>query len=234
MQVDLAGEELSESKLTAGTLLLYDRDGNPLSKNLLTFDTENIEVTVPILKKATLPLKLEFAGLPEGLDSSIFKYTLAHPSINIAGPGAKIDNMSELIIGYLNIPKEFRLGGEYTFDVNLEKGFLNLDNITKVTVSFDTSALAAKTLTVNDIRLINAPQNYNVKIETARLYDVTIIGPKDEIATLTSSSVVAQINAGDLDAERGQQTVPVSILVPGSKTMFAVGEYTALVSVSAK
>lgn len=234
VQVDLAGEELSESKLTAGNLLIYDRDGNPLSKNLLTFDTENIEVTVPILKKATLPLKLEFAGLPEGLDSSIFKYTLSHPSINVAGPGAKVDNMSELVVGYLNIPKEFRLGGEYTFDVNLEKGFLNLDNITKVTVSFDTSALASKTLTVNDIRLINAPQNYNVSVETARLYDVTIIGPKEEIAALTSASVVAQINASDLDTEKGQQTVPVSILVPGSKTMFAVGEYTALVSASVK
>ncbi|MEG0804608.1 MAG: CdaR family protein, partial [Pygmaiobacter sp.] len=234
VQVDLAGEELSESRLTAGTIALYDRDNNPLSKNLLTLDSENVEVTVPILKKATLPIKVEFAGVPEGLDTSIFKYTLSHTTINVAGPGAKLSEMQNLVIGYINIPKEFKLGGEYSFDVTLDKGFINLDNVTRVTVSFDTGALASKTVTVKDVRLINEPQNYNIRIETPRLYDVTIIGSKEEIASLGASDVIAQINAADITTEKGQQTVPVSILIPGSNTMFAIGSYTALIDISLK
>ena len=232
-QVDLTDDELSESKLTTGKLSLFDRDDNPIGSSLIKYDNENIEVTIPILKKATLPIKLDFSGVPEGLDTSIFKYTLSVDEINIAGPGSKIDEMKELQVGYINIAKDFKLGGEHTYDITLEKGFLNLDNITKVTVSFDTSELISKTISVEDIRAINEPQNYKVNVQTTKLHDVTIIGKKSEIDALNPNEVVAQINAAQVSAEQGEQTLPVTIKIPGTTTCFAVGSYTALVDVVA-
>ena len=231
--INLTGAELTESQLAQGILSLYDRDDNPLSQNLISFDAENIEVTVPILKKAQLPLAVSFTGVPEGLDTSIFKYALSSEVINVAGPGAKVDALTQFNIGYINIAKDFKLGGVYDFDVTLDKGFVNLDNISKVTVSFDTSGLESKTVTVSDIRVVNAPQNYTVQVETAKIYNVTVIGASEEIAQLSAKDVVAQIDASDLAADKGQQTVGVDIRIPGFSTLFAAGSYTALIGVSA-
>lgn len=230
--VNLSGAELTESQLTTGVISLYDRDDNPLSQNLITLDAENIELTIPILKKATLPLKVSFTGVPQGLDTSIFHYTLSSESINVAGPGSKVDALSDFNIGYINIAKDFKLNGVYDFDITLDKGFVNLDNISHVTVSFDTSALASKTITVKDIRAVNVPQNYQVQVETSKIYDVTVIGTKAEIEALTAADVVAEIDASQLAAEKGQQTVAVNILIPGSSSVFAAGSYTALINVS--
>lgn len=232
--VDLSGSELTESQLAKGVIALYDRDDNPLSQNLISFDSENIEVTVPILKKAQLPLTVSFTGVPEGLDASIFKYKLSVEQINVAGPGAKVDALNQFNIGYINISKDFRLDGVYEFDITLDKGFVNLDNISRVSVAFDTSALESKTITVSDIRVVNAPQNYEVTAETKKIHNVVIIGTRAEVEALSPNDVVAQIDASDLAADKGQQTVAVEIKIPGSQTLFAAGSYTALIGVSAR
>lgn len=233
-EVDLTGQVLTESQLVTGTIKLYDRDNNPLSQNLITFDVDTVEVTVPILKKATLPLAVELTGIPDGLDTSIFKYTLSVDSINVAGPGSRVDELEKLTVGYLNIAREFKLDGSYEFDITLDSGFVNLDNITKVTMNFDTSGLASKTVEVTDIRAVNAPSGYDIQVETAAIHDVTLIGTPEELATISAEDVVGQIDASDISAESGQQTVSVQMKIPGTTTVFAAGSYTALIQVSAQ
>lgn len=232
--VDLSGQELTESQLATASVQLYDRDDNPLSQNLINFDSDTVEVTVPILKKATLPLTVEFTGVPDGLDTSILKYTLSTGTLNVAGPGAKVDALEQFTLGYLNIAKEFKLGGSYDFDVTLDSGFVNLDNVTHVTVNFDTSALESKKVTVSDIRVLNAPQSYNITVETGKIYDVTLIGTPEQLSAVLADDVVAQIDASEITAEKGQQTVGVTMRIPGTTTVFAAGSYTALIDVSAK
>ena len=103
----------------------------------------------------------------------------------------------------------------------------------EVTVSFDTSAFSQKTVTVSDIRVVNEQQNREVTVLTRRIYDVTILGLADDVTALDASSVIAEIDAGDLTLGEGQQTVPVTIRIPGSDSVFAVGSYTALIEISA-
>lgn len=233
VSVDMAGQELTESQLATGTIQLYDRDDNPLGQNLITFDTDMVEVTVPILKKTTLPLAVQFNGIPDGLDTSIFKYSLSTDSINVAGPGAKVDALKEFTVGYINISKEFKLGASYDFAVTLDSGFVNLDNISRVKVSFDTSGLESKTVTVSDIRVVNAPQNYDITVDTKNIHDVTLIGTPEQLQAVTGADVVAQIDAAELAADKGQQTVGVIIRIPGTTQVFAAGSYTALINVDA-
>ena len=84
-------------------------------------------------------------------------------------------------------------------------------------------------LELQHIRVVNQPANREVEVLTQRIHDVNLIGLAEDVAALSAGSVIAEIDAGDLALSEGQQTVPVTIRIPGSSTVFAVGSYTALV-----
>lgn len=230
-KVDIS-EELTSTRIATAALSFYDKDGNPLTSKLITADVESVEVTVPILQKKSLPLVIGYTNVPDGFDTSLLKPSFSVDTINLAGPGDSIQNKANLSLGYIDLQKEFALNFSKSFPVTLDTGYENLDNLTQVTVSFDTSAMSQKQLTVTDIRVINQPQNRTVTVDTQRIHDVTVVGLTADVEALTAKSVIAEVDAGDLTLGEGQQTVPVTIRIPGSTTVLAVGSYTVLVEIS--
>ncbi|MBC5582012.1 hypothetical protein H8S23_10895 [Anaerofilum sp. BX8] len=227
------GEELTSTRIATAGLTIYDKDGNVMNSKVITVDAESVEVTVPILQKKSLPVTVGYTNVPEGFDISLLKPSFSVGSINLAGPADSIQNKQELSLGYIDLQREFALGFTKDFPVTLDTGYENLDNLRQITVSFDTSAFSQKQVTVDGIRVVNEPQNRTVTVNTKRIHDVTILGLTDEVEALTGKSVVAEIDAGDLTLGEGEQTVPVTMKIPGSSTAFAVGSYTALVEISA-
>ena len=64
---------------------------------------------------------------------------------------------------------------------------------------------------------------------------VKIIGTPEDLATITASDVVGEIDLLEQKiTEKGQFTVPVSVKIPTKSTVWAVGEYTAIVYASPK
>ncbi len=226
-------EELTSTRIAVAQLTIYDKNDNPINSKLISTDAETVEVTVPILQEKVLPLTVGYTNVPDGFDTSLLKPTFEYDSISLAGPADSIQNKTELMLGYIDLQKEFTLNFTKTFQVTVDTGYQNLDNLNEVTVSFDTSAFSQKTVTVSDIRVVNEQQNREVTVLTRRIYDVTILGLADDVTALNASSVIAEIDAGDLTLGEGQQTVPVTIRIPGSNSVFAVGSYTALIEISA-
>ena len=99
-----------------------------------------------------------------------------------------------------------------------------------MTVSFDTSALTTKTLNLDaaSVQVVILPTTYKLTVKSTRILNVTLCGPADVLSGLTADSVVAQINADDFSVAAGQQTIAVSIYVPASNQVFAIGTYTVL------
>ena len=63
---------------------------------------------------------------------------------------------------------------------------------------------------------------------------MTLIGPKDEIAGLSASNVVAQIDAQDIQVSVGKQNLTVQIYVPAASGVFAVGSYTVECNITSR
>ena len=226
-------EELTSTQIATAQLVIYDKNDNPITSKVISTDAETVEVTIPILQKKTLPLTIGYTNVPEGFDLDLLKPTFEYDSINLAGPADSVQNKTELQLGYIDLQKEFTLNFVKSFAITLDAGYQNLDNMNEVTVSFDTSAFSQKKVTVSDIRVVNQPANREVEVLTQRIYDVNLIGLAEDVAALSAGSVIAEIDAGDLALSEGQQTVPVTIRIPGSSTVFAVGSYTALVETQA-
>lgn len=226
-------ENMSESKLKTVELTPVDADGNSLKLQYATMDNKVAEVTINIYQTKELPLKINFINEPENFDESSLKYTLSQQTMVVTGTPETLANLSELAVSDFDL-STFELNKSYSLNVNLPRGVESKDNIKTITLSFDTSNMTTRTINVSELRVINAPDNYDVAVNSKRITNVTLVGPKEELENLSPKSVVATIDASQSQVTAGNENLSVSISVPSSSTIFAVGSYSAECSITVK
>jgi len=99
-------------------------------------------------------------------------------------------------------------------------------------VTFDTSELIAKYLWINrsNIKAVNVPSGYEVSVVTGSINSVKVLGKEDDVVSLSYADLVGEVDLTNI-SEEGQYTVPVNVKFPTKNSVWAVGEYTAVVSV---
>ncbi len=218
-------EEIDSSQNIPVKLQVLNKEGLEVPLKYTTLPSQNAEVQLSVHQLAELPLTVEFINTPPGFDIASLPYALSRKTLEVSGPASIISNLTELSVGYFDL-STFAMDKDYQLNVNLPDGIVGQENLTSVTLSFDSSGLAQKTLNVSNIRAINVPANYQINVRSRSISNVTLVGPKEEIEKLSASSVVAQIDAEDIQVAVGQQTVAVQIYVPSSSSIFAIGSYT--------
>ncbi len=226
--VALSGQR-TESALATAQLEFWDKDGKVLTDTHITADTEQVDVTIPILKMKEVPITFEYTGVPQGYDTSVLGAKLSQETILVAGSSERIDALESISAGFVDLTK-FKLGETVTLNITMPDGLRNLDALQSVDVTFDTYGFATRTVTVSQISVVNAPSDISVSVTTRRLNDVTLVGPEDELNALSEANVVAQVDASasNINVSKGQQSMPVTIVIPGSNTVFATGSYEVL------
>ncbi|MFQ7005193.1 MAG: YbbR-like domain-containing protein, partial [Ruthenibacterium lactatiformans] len=224
--VALSGQR-TESALATAQLEFWDKDGNVLTDTHITTDTEQVEVTIPVLKMKEVPITLNTPACRRATTPACWGTAFAgdHPDClagRARGRAGKRERLPDLT--------KFKLGETVTLSITLPEGIRNLDALQSVDVTFDTYGFATRTVTVSQITVVNAPSDTTVTVTTRRLSDVTLVGPEDELDALSEANVVAQVDASasNINVSKGQQSMPVTIVVPGSSTVFATGSYEVL------
>lgn len=218
-------EEIVGSKSVPVQLKAVNKDYLDVNLEYASMSSSSAEVQLSVHQVAELPLTVEFINTPPGFDIDSLPYALSRETLEISGPASVVANLTELSVGYFDLA-DFALDKDYQLNVNLPNGIVSQENLNTVTLSFDSSGLAQKTLNVSNIRAINVPSNYQMHIETKSIANVTLVGPKEEIEKLGAANVVARINAEDIQVAVGQQNLAVQIYVPSSSSIFAIGNYT--------
>lgn len=233
-QVDNADEH-TESFIVPCKLIYLDADGKPITGTSITADVETVEVTVPIYKIKEVPIKLNFSGVPTGYDTAQLKPKLSQNTITIAGPPAVVDPVTEISATNVDLTK-FKLGEPVLCDINMPENLRNVNNLQQISVTFDTLGYATKTVNVTSIDPVNVPVGIAVTFPVDRINNVTLVGRQSELDALDETGVVAQIDAGanNLLVAKGQQNIPVKIIVPSTKTVFATGTYTVLCNIEVR
>ena len=226
--------ELSDSTSITTALELRDESGNVVSPQYATLDNESANVTLTVYQVRELPLAIDFINVPTGFDTSSLKYSLSHEYMTVAGPTRTVSELNELSVVSFDLGQQFAFDRDYQLPVELPSGLVALDDTTSVTLSFDTSDMASTVINVPNIKPINMPSNYDITVQSERVSNVTLYGPAEEIAELSPESVVAQLDCQNLQITAGQQTLPVSIIVPSSTRIFAVGSYTVSCQIDAR
>lgn len=224
-------QNMSESKIKTVTLEPQDAEGKALTLQYTTLDTSVVDVTINIYQTKELPLSVNFINVPDGFDLNSLHYTLSQETMVVSGKPETLEGLSELAVSDFDL-STFELDKSYSLTVNLPKGVESKNNVKNITLSFDTANLTSRTLNVANIRTINAPDNYDVKVNDNRVSNVTLIGPKDELEELSPSSVVATVDMSQSQVVEGTENLSASISVPSSSTIFAVGSYSVECSIT--
>ena len=218
--------ELTESVTLDTALRFYTNSGSEVEFAYTTLEESSVEVTLQVYKMATLPVSVSFINAPRDFDDSVLTYTLSKKTLNVAGPASQIDKLSTLSVGTIDL-STFSLNKVYEMPIELPSDIRLLDNISTITVSFDSSKLETKTLNLPAacVQVVNLPSTYTLTVETERLMNVTLCGPAGAMEALTPEQVVIEIDADDFAVAIGQQNIACRLYVPSNGKIFALGSY---------
>ena len=218
--------ELTESVTLDTALRFYTNSGSEVEFAYTTLEESSVEVTLQVYKMATLPVSVSFINAPRDFDDSVLTYTLSKKTLNVAGPASQIDKLSTLSVGTIDL-STFSLNKVYEMPIELPSGIRLLDNISTITVSFDCSGLETKTMNLpaSCLQVGNLPSTNQLTVETERLMNVILCGPKGAMETLTPEQVVVELDAEDFAVATGQQNIACRLYVPSNGKIFALGSY---------
>ena len=225
-------ENLSASKIATVTLEVRDANNQPMDLEFSSLDNSIVDVNLTVYQKAVLPLSVNFINYPPNFDLNSLDYTLSQETMEVSGRSSVIQNLTEITVSDFDL-SSFQLDKVYQLQVNLPKGVESRDNLTTVNLTFNTQGYASKTINVSQIRVINQPANMSITALDPRITGVVLVGPEEELEALSPNSVVAVVDASDIQIAEGREKLAASIQIPASTTIFATGSYSVECQVSA-
>lgn len=224
---------LSKTETFPGKLAIYDAQDNLLPAENYTITTADglsapdVQISVPISKMKTVPLKAQFVNVPAAFQSSAIGHTLSFASIDLIGPPETIDNISSVSLGEVDFDRISENNQRFEVAPILPDGVKSVDNITTVTVTITgLEKYTVRTYTVSNIVATSA--NGTVTLSRA-IRNVKIFGPKSVLNAISSSDLYAEVDVSGKQA--GEHTVSVRMKCKSSGEVWQVGTYTAAVTI---
>lgn len=227
---------IKSSVAIEGELVFLDENGKEIDPKYLSYTKSEFKISIPLYKKATLPLTFDYINVPEGIDTSAIKATIDPKQIEVAIPVDAAAGVEEISIGQVDFRK---LDVEKTIsaEISLLAGYINLDEVHEATIDFGLSKDKYKKayLSSDNIVLKNVPSEYDVEVITQQISDIPFVGRNAVIDNLTASDVLITADFSSISTlKEGEQRVPVTITVLNNKQAWAVAEKSILVSVKEK
>ena len=220
-------ETLTQTTVLPSDIRLYDEDGNEVDNKLLTMDVKEIDITIPIMKEVTLPVKVDYSNVPQGFDTSVLKQNLSLHEIRLAVPASSSSAVTEIVAGYIDLAT-LKLDEKYTFELKLPSGYRSLDEVAQVLVEVSGKNLEERVMNVSEIKVINDADGA-IQVMTKAINNVTVLGDKAAVEALSNGGVIAQLDAAKLTAAQGQQNVEVDFIIPSTDKVYVKGVHTVTI-----
>lgn len=225
---------LTESVESDAELVLYDKNNNKLSTELFTMDVKTVKATVTVLPEKTVEVKPTFVNIPDGLEITDDMISIEPSTILLAGPAEVLNETTSVnleAIDFSTMKAEKKTFPSLGIDIPTD--CKNLSNSTSAKVTLDLSGLSSKSFTVEKLSVDGLSKEYKAEV-TQKSISVTIVGPKNEIDSLTSSDITAAIDTSNSKGITGSVQMPVTFKINGAKSCWAYGDYKANLTISEK
>ena len=232
-------EPLSRTYSAELPIQLLDAQGEALDteNSSMIMDSEQAQMMIRVLKIKTLPLVVNFINKPLNfpLEDLQLLMSMTDDEITLAGPVDIMDNYQEVLLGYIDFKQLSLDNAEYVFNVELPSTqFSNINSVASVEVYFDTDTWSSATFSTGNLQIENAPPGYTAELLTTSLSNIQLVGKQNIVDTLTADDIVVTVDMAVKEVTPGQQSYPVKISLPTKGLVWAVGEYDAIIVVTAK
>lgn len=202
-------------------IVLYDKNDSKIDTKNISFDTDDFTIDIPVYMQKKLDLSYDIRYAPANFDIDSLGLELNVDSINLASPNTDLEKIDKWNIGSIplyDIDWDFNK----SFQIEIPENYKDLSNISSVTVKLNTDGLAKKTVTVNDISILNAPSDYNCTVNSYGLV-FDIIGPEEDIAEITEKDIIVSVDLLKYTIQSSNFTADATISFPNYDKVWAVG-----------
>lgn len=216
VNVDGASSLIEEN---AAQLVLYDADGTIITDPHLTLSSQSCMVSVPIWPTKSVAVAVKPIGeVAKGY--SYDKVSCYPTAVTITGESSLLSKVTEIEIpeGVVDISGATEDSG---FQVNIEQylpeGIYLVDDTSakiKITVGVSRQITKNYHIAVNQVGLLNAPEDYRVGFGDITEISATLRGTASELEQISESDIKCTVNLAGLGV--GSHQVPLEIVVSGN------------------
>ena len=210
------------------TYTLCDESGEPVDSQWVTTNVEvvNLTLTVRQVKEVRLSVKIVDGGGATALTSSV---NVEPKTIRVSGSEALLNGLDVLELGTINLG-EIADDKTLIMPITLPEGITNETGITEATVTVHFPNLTTKTMSVDNIELINIPNGLEAELVT-KIMEINLRGPKGLIEDITEEQVTVKVDLSE--AQTGTDKYAVTIeFGSGFAGVGALNSYTVMVTLT--
>lgn len=230
--VDVTRTEVDRTLTFDSEYVLLDANGNKLSTDELSFDTETVSVTLPInsVREVALTVDLLYGG---GVAEDNVKVRLEPDTITLAGDAEALSGLNSISVASVDLSLIPEDTYTETFRVLIPNGTEIISGASETELTLELGGLYKQDFTIakGNISITNVSEGYHAEIVNDSL-NVTIRGKADEVRSLSALNIRAIADLTEYGTATGVVEVPVRVSISSSTGVGAVGEYTVYVNIT--
>lgn len=200
---------------------LYDKNDSKIDTKYITYSTDKFNVDIPVYMQKKLDLSYDLRFAPSTFDADSLALEMSVDNINLASPNTELEKIDSWSIGSIPL-YDINWDFNKSFVLEIPNNYKDLSNVSTVSVKLNTDSLSTKTVTVNDISILNAPSNYKCSVNSYGLaFD--IIGPEEDIAEITEKDIIVSVDLLKYNIQSSSFTADATISFPNYSKVWAVG-----------
>ena len=189
----------SESFSESFRYTLCNVDGEPVDAQRITTSVEEVQLTAQIqqIKEVDLVVDVVYGGGATAKNTAV---SLSPEVIRVSGGEAVLEELGDrYTVGTIVLADIEKSSHEQTFPLSLPEGVTNQTGVSEVTVTIRFSGLKTKEFVVDNIEMVNVPEDMTAEIINANL-TVRVRGPEAEISQLTEEDISAVVDLSAAEA----------------------------------
>lgn len=214
INVDLEGK--SESISGQFQYVLCDENEEPVDAELVTTDTEKVNLTLRILRAKEIALEVTTIG-----SGSV---SVEPKTIQVSGSDSLLEKLESINLGTVDF-REYTEETTLTIPIKLDEGITNETGVAEATVVVKFTDLETKTLTVSNINFENTPTGLSASLITKKL-DIILRGSKDKLSSITADNLRVVVDLEGESAGDAKINAQITVNVDG---VDAIGSYPVMV-----
>ena len=219
----------------------YKAEIVPVSKNsesfkYLTLDASSgeISVTVPVLKKGTLPVGVSFKNVPAYYLKNPLKVSARPSAADIAMPTDKMETAENVNVGVVDFSTLSPTENKFVFKAADVTEAKITDDTEEFSISIDMSGMGTVrglSLPSENITKAVTKDGKTITVNTDGINGIEVVGPEGSLSSITSDRLTGKLDISKLDESKTEQTLPVVIGIRDMDNCWVYGSYTVPVTV---
>ena len=198
---------------------LMSADNKPCSTTGITFSTDVVTATLPLLtlKEVNLGVNLIEGA---GATAENTKVTVEPDTVTLAGDSKLLAGMNKIILSSIDLT-DFTSTFTETYTIPIDNELRNITGTGEAKVTVEIVGLETKTVRVTNISCINVTDGFEAEILTQSL-DVTLRGNPESLSQIRDENIRAVADLEDVNESTGTYMPKVRIYVDGFTDVGAI------------